>query len=256
MCSIRYNFFMANNYKKSLLIKKLLHSTNIEGAFGQFSKIILENIHRINLISIDTLSELTFCSQSTISKFIKKLGYDSFELFKFDLTEYLNGTSKSSRKLSNNQISELIIEFSRKISNYDFKSITKEFTKAHKILIFASGGSNRHIEEFYISLKRMGVNVIKDNDFSTNYANAFNADEYSYVICVSNSYKTIETVLPANLAFNKSNKGFIFTSNKSIKSRNNIKVFNCSEYIDSEKINPIVFSLLSTIFFSLLINSI
>lgn len=248
---------MINNYKKSHLIKKLLYSTNIEGAFGQFSKIILENIHRIELISVDTLSELTYCSQSTISKFIKKLGYDSFESFKLDLTEYLNNTNTILKKqITNTEIAKLINDFTGKISNYNFKSIIKEINKANKILLFASGGSNRHIEEFYISLKRMGINIVKDNDFSTNYANAFNADEFSYVICVSNSYKTIETVLPANLAFNKSNKGFIFTSNKNIQSKNNIKVFNCSEYVDSEKINPIVFSLLSTIFFSLLVNSI
>ena len=65
-------------------INNILNTTYTNDTYHSICKYIKDNILEIQNMSIDEIAEGCFVSKSMISKFTKKLGYETFKDFKYD----------------------------------------------------------------------------------------------------------------------------------------------------------------------------
>ena len=74
------------NYSSELYIKlqKIINQSSSNDPYKAIAKALIENIDNFEHITIEKLAELSFTSISTISRFVKFLGYKNF----IELKEY------------------------------------------------------------------------------------------------------------------------------------------------------------------------
>ncbi|WP_180338278.1 hypothetical protein [Mycoplasmopsis pullorum] len=70
------------------MIKKLLTMTYTEGVYSTISFKILTNLNNLEKVNSQELADLAFTTQSTISKFVRKIGFNDFQEFKQKLLHY------------------------------------------------------------------------------------------------------------------------------------------------------------------------
>ena len=77
------------------------HSTNT--TLVELCSYIKINIHRIPNLNIDDISKESFISKGQISKCIRKLDYENYEVFKNECIQYLDSLTKR-KKFINSQL--------------------------------------------------------------------------------------------------------------------------------------------------------
>lgn len=78
------------------------HSTNT--TLVELCSYIKINIHRIPNLNIDDISKESFISKGQISKCIRKLDYENYEVFKNECIQYLDSLTKRKNLLIHNLI--------------------------------------------------------------------------------------------------------------------------------------------------------
>ena len=138
-------------------MKNYLTTTDkkIESFIAQNSDIVLSS-------SIHTLSEQIGVSPSSISKFIKKIGYRSYEM----TLELLDDSA--------------------------LNNIISLMRNAKKIYAFGVGASGMVCNDFYFKLSRIGKNIIYHTDSHTQLASLSSATKEDLIIGVSYSAQTKE----------------------------------------------------------------
>ncbi|WP_158763706.1 MurR/RpiR family transcriptional regulator [Mycoplasma sp. NEAQ87857] len=243
---------METNVKNSNLIKKLLNFTYRDDVNAFVAHTILVHLSDIEKLNSTKLADLCLTTQSTISKFVAKLGYDSFNSFKQEIIKYKGKKMLLTKDKQNSllQFNNNVALFLKVLSNYDFKQIALMIKQAQKILIITSGGSYRALFDIYTHLQRMGLNIKMSSDFASKYAQAYNSDENTLVIMVSNSATTAETIIPSVLATNNGAALFAFCNhainNLTLKQFNNFIIQDyCDFYVD-----PLLFNIFINLFFT------
>ncbi|WP_180336887.1 MurR/RpiR family transcriptional regulator [Mycoplasmopsis pullorum] len=242
------------------MIKKLLTMTYTEGVYSTISFKILTNLNNLEKVNSQELADLAFTTQSTISKFVRKIGFNDFQEFKQKLLHYRDKKlSHKKRLIDNKLISEKINTFTENINNKQMKKFAELIESSNQIIINAAGGGLRSIREFYTILKRLGYPIYLPEEFSNRYSLALRSDEKTLVICISNSLNTTETLIPTVLAMNNDSKVVYFSSqsnpNPELKS-SKIKI-NIKEFLKtSDNVDSLLFGLCTNVYFALLANLI
>ena len=160
-------------------INNILNTTYTNDTYHSICKYIKDNILEIQNMSIDEIAEGCFVSKSMISKFTKKLGYETFKDFKYDceihcdLIKYMPTTEYKSNNLRENVIEtmDLITNAFRNAANkIDYEaldSLIEDIEKCSCVVAVGHGASKNVCEslQFYLDYMNKPV-MIADTDFT------------------------------------------------------------------------------------------
>ena len=178
-------------------MKNYLTTTDkkIESFIAQNSDIVLSS-------SIHTLSEQIGVSPSSISKFIKKIGYRSYSRFKVHLAQKNTKTideqiekDDSIKTIQSKLFSTVTRSYEMTLELLDdsaLNNIISLMRNAKKIYAFGVGASGMVCNDFYFKLSRIGKNIIYHTDSHTQLASLSSATKEDLIIGVSYSAQTKE----------------------------------------------------------------
>ncbi|VEU59493.1 MurR/RpiR family transcriptional regulator [Mesomycoplasma neurolyticum] len=147
---------------------------NINLTHKEISKYFLQNLNKIKSLPIKTVAKNSNCSQSSVSSFVKKLGFNNYKELLYEIDESFNLFSFNSK--NNIFISdELKIEnyYKKTIGNinYAFKKnknnllkVVDKIKKSKKIFIFGKGSNIEIIIIFYNYLIKNNYNAFSSYD--------------------------------------------------------------------------------------------
>ncbi len=142
---------------------------------------IINNPQAVTTMTVRELAKASYCSPALIMKFIKKLGYESFVVFKFELKNekiLINETIFNSFNLVDNFVSENIEEF---------ECLIQELNNANKIFIYAAGTSKVPALDFSRRLSRLRYNIVFNIDICEEISTLKEIKQSDLVLFISNS---------------------------------------------------------------------
>ncbi|MBM6860950.1 MurR/RpiR family transcriptional regulator [Clostridium saudiense] len=160
-------------------INNILNTTYTNDTYHAICKYIKDNILEIPNMSIDEIAEGCFVSKSMISKFTKKLGYETFKDFKYDceihcdLIKHMPSTEYKTGNIRENVIEtmDLITNAFRNAANkIDYKaldSLIEDIDKCSCVVAVGHGASKNVCEslQFYLDYINKPV-MVADIDFT------------------------------------------------------------------------------------------
>ena len=196
--SILYNEIGNNISQKGRdSMKKFLTATDkkIEEFIAKHSDVVLSS-------SIHVLADEIGVSSSSISKYIKKIGFRSYSRFKVNLAQQ-NSQSIDEQIDKDDSIktiqSKLIKTVTRSyemtvelIDDDTLDHVIDLLKNANKIYTFGVGASGLVCSDIYFKLSRIGKNIVYHTDSHIQLASLSNATENDLVIGVSYSASTRE----------------------------------------------------------------
>lgn len=201
-----------------------LYYANLSASEKFLINYIENNYSKIANFSIVTLSELANVSTSTIVRSMKKLGYNGFTDFKYQIVnEDQNKFSEPLRQLENmnSQIKSAIVKNQEEVINtikYLNNTIIEDAISAikfsKKITIFARGFSEHIANEMTIKLQLLNKHTEEHTDpnIITMKSKSFNQDDL--VIFISLNGETEELVTAAEICKTNNIKTICITTNK------------------------------------------
>lgn len=166
---------------------------------------IMANDETLENINISDLAKVTETSPSTITRFVKTLGLESF----VELKIKLNGKNTEKKKRPTNSTTEsLVFEYYQKVIHKteeisDFKNLKKVvdlIKTANRIYLFGVGSSGLTAGEFTQRLVRMGLNAMTTSDSHMMIINSSILKRNDLVIGISASGETKEVLDAVTLA--------------------------------------------------------
>lgn len=201
-----------------------LHYDNLSVSEKFLINYIENNYSKIANFSIVALSESANVSTSTIVRSMKKLGYNGFTDFKYQIVnEDQNKFSEPLRQLENmnSQIKSAIIKNQEEVNNtinYLNNTIIEDAISAikfsKKITVFARGFSEHIANEMTIKLQLLNKHTEEHTDpnIITMKSKSFNQDDL--VIFISLNGETEELVTAAEICKTNNIKTICITTNK------------------------------------------
>lgn len=183
-------------------------------------------------ISQSELAHITFSSDATISRLMKKIGFHSYKEFVLWFNKSLNSFQEKIIKVKEvdgkGKIQNLLYMhkymFEDGITNDIILSCEKTaelIKEAKRIYTFGFGTSLRIATELSANLSRMKLPVVTFHDFHTFLPIIGNADEDDLFIFFSNSFENQE-ILFSIKKINSRAKVVVITSNKFVKLEKNV----------------------------------
>ncbi|MBS4206682.1 MurR/RpiR family transcriptional regulator [Bacillus sp. FJAT-50079] len=163
---------------------------------------VLNNIDSVPFESISDLSNKIGTSPSTITRFCRKLEYNSYVEFQTLLkTEAIKTTDYD-------DIAEKVIGYYQLTLNYSksiFQKVSPEvlvndIKHSNKIVILGIGSSGLTATEFALRLNRMGINSVALTDSYTMFAQAVLLNSDDLIIAITNSGETPEIIKTCRVA--------------------------------------------------------
>jgi len=189
---------------------------------------ILNDQKHAAMSTISELAKSCNVSETTVVRFIKKLGYTSFQIFRIDMAHEFSEISynqKSPHKLKIEDgyqditvdddvatINQKVIQ-SASIAINDLKSLIDAasieavvtlFTKADKILFYGSGGSEVIALDAYHKFLRLGLNVTTHSNSHLMMIQAAHLSQTNIAVLISHTGESREVL---EIAENVKNQG-------------------------------------------------
>lgn len=130
---------------------------------------LINNIGNIEAYNITELSKKCFVSQATVSRFIKKLGFEDYNSFKSECLNYMDEIKNKKIEESTNieSLNKELKLFKDKFNNIDIENIVLTLKKYNKIYI--SGLNYCYLMAQYFQmecfpLENITIKVIEDNE--------------------------------------------------------------------------------------------
>jgi DNA-binding MurR/RpiR family transcriptional regulator len=207
--------------------------TAIRTRYGEFSKahkriadVILSDYKEVITMSISDIARKAETSETTIMRFLKEIGFDSYQLFKVSLAQEI--VEQPSNALyedieegdSINQIKQKIIH-STTIAIEDIDKLNDEetirhvvdsFERANKIFFFGVGASGAIALDAFHKFLRLGLNVGYSSDSHLMSIMCSHAGENDLIFAVSHSGESREIIDAITLAKDKGAKIISMTS--------------------------------------------
>lgn len=170
----------------------------------KIAEFILENTTLVKEITSADLAKRAGVGQSSVIKFIKKIGFEGFTDFKIKLSEELATKKIIKPEFLHNNISldDSICEATRKISFSHMKSIEEtihelsfetleavinKLEKAEKIIILGIGASSLVGKDLQHKLTKIGMVALHDLDFHVQVTQAVCASSKDLILAISHS---------------------------------------------------------------------
>lgn len=170
------------------------------------------------VVIMSTLSELSAkckLSETTILRFLKKIGYDSFQVFKINLTQNLSNEDSTKAVYEDVSFDDTTEQIMSKLVNSTITSLTDSLTiitpeaiddfinrtiNAYKIVVIGIGASASIATDLYHKLIKLGINCVVSNDAHMINILATTLTSDDFLIAVSHSGESREILDGVNLA--------------------------------------------------------
>ena len=207
------------------------------------ARVMLEHIHQLNNISIGAMADLCSVSKSTISKFVKQLGFEDYKEFKDYILQ--KGTEE--------YLDVLFSDIRYLFFNTDSKKIEHLVTLIHdyeEVAAFGEGYSEtaalnfQHKMSFYQKFIYTTTNDRKQVEYISH------AKENTLLLIFSNSGRYISeythlTDAPSKKCFEETKaKVVLFTSNSEMEKDPRVDLCIDWEYKDLVQNHPVLYQLL------------
>ena len=169
---------------------------------------LFDNPNEILPLSIVDLADRCGCSEATIVRFAKKLGFSGYQGLKISLAQETNTTSVSTNITNNDSLEEIYdkvcndiycsLERTKKVLNTDtLEEVCKKISSAEKIVIFGLGNSASIALDASHKLQRTGCNACaySDNHMQVIVASHLTSNDVAIGISHSGSSKDIVEAL-------------------------------------------------------------
>ena len=160
-------------------LNDILNSYDCDDAAYVISDYIKRNLSRISVLSISEVAGACFVSKGQISKFVKKLGYESYSDFKDSCMEYLEAQEQKKPvfdailDLKKNvmgfteQYTQLLQYIERTIDYRVLRKLVKDMEGHREIHLFAQGEARSICQILQIELGNLAIPIgINNTDFS------------------------------------------------------------------------------------------
>lgn len=214
---------------KNNLISEIKSKLNIFSPTQRnIAKYILSHTDKVVLLSISDLAMECSTSETTVMRFLKKLGYSSFQVFKVEMAQQISvkspqavyediklddDVSKVKQKIIysvNNSINEL----NNLLNNETLNEVVNTLSNANKILFFGIGGSSLIAQDAFHKFLRLGLNVLYDTSPHLMNVHCTYTSKKDVLLLVSHSGESREVLECANLARKNNAKIIALTSYK------------------------------------------
>ena len=192
---------------KTMLNIKLLYK-KLGKSEKKIADWLFENPNEILPLSIVDLADRCGCSEATIVRFAKKLGFSGYQGLKISLAQETNSTSVSTNITNNDSLEEIYdkvcndiycsLERTKMVLNTDtLEEVCKKISSAEKIVIFGLGNSASIALDASHKLLRTGCNAYaySDNHMQVIVASHLTSNDVAIGISHSGSSKDIVEAL-------------------------------------------------------------
>lgn len=202
------------------------------------ARYILENKDLIiNQSSID-LAKNTNSSQAAITRFVKKIGYNSFVDMKISIAKsfeeesnFIEDEIKKSDKIgdiiskSKANIQKTVEKTYALIDDKKIERACQFLNKTNKIYLSGVAGSGLICEDFYYKLLRAGADVYYEKDAHTNLSRISHIGKNDLLIAITYGAKTKEVIESFNYAKIKGSSIICISKNENSKIAKESDVF-------------------------------
>lgn len=241
-----YNYLL--NYKGGfdLSIKFLINDfyDKLSKTEKKIADYILKHIEEIKEFTSAELANNAQVGQSSVIKFIKKIGFQGFTDFKIKLSEELASQKAMKPLFLHNNISsaDTIYEATKKIAYSHINSIEETTSRisynhlnkvidllegSKKVVIVGVGASSLVGKDFQHKLTKVGKLVLHDLDPHVQITQAVTADSDDLILAISHSGET-KVVIEAIIAGRKNGAGIVSitgSKNNSISALSDISLY-------------------------------
>lgn len=166
---------------------------------------ILENTEEAVSLNIEKLAQQASTSLSTVVRFVRHLGYDSFQHFRISLVreniihenrifEVPISKNADSVSLVFDSAIKTLEQTNLLLNRDDLDEVAELLTKARRICLFGLGGSNIVAYNTYHKFIRLGLNCIYSADFHMQLINASQMTEDDVALVFSHTGVDIDTI--------------------------------------------------------------
>ncbi|MFS0784319.1 MurR/RpiR family transcriptional regulator [Bacillus sp. 1P06AnD] len=175
---------------------------------------ILNHKEKVLNINIKDLAAKTTASTSTITRFCKKIGVESFVEFKILLNREIKIPDQDHHtfELVNHIYNDIIHSTNDLLDHDQLNRIIELIRKSSKIMIFGLGSSGLTALELKYRLLRMGLPVDAINDPHMMLMGATLTQPNDLIFCISNSGNSLEVINAAQIARKKGAKVISITN--------------------------------------------
>lgn len=180
------------------ILARLIQLFNMTGAgniYHEVLDIMLSNLSRLPLLTLEEIAELCNTSTTTINRLLKKVGCPSFRLFKHQIGETLNGFDKHNRffPYSEYSISNLkqiysdfffdrISDLMERIDTAQIEAVVDLIHASDDVHLYCEFADSYAKQQFQIDLTYAGKKVISLQDPSAQMEDSRNLTAKSVVI--------------------------------------------------------------------------
>lgn len=163
-------------------LNDILNSYDCDNSAYVISDYIKRNMSRIPILSISEVAGACFVSKGQISKFVKRMGYESYSDFKDSCVEYLEAQEQkepvfdASLDLKKNvmgfteQYTQLLQYIERTMDYGVLRELIKDMDRHKEIHLFAQGEARSICQIIQIELGNLAIPVsINNTDFSRSF---------------------------------------------------------------------------------------
>lgn len=180
---------------------------------------LLQETTKLKNISIHRLSELITVSPSSITRFCKKIGCQSFSNLKMELNQVEHNekfTRFEASKTIFNKISDyynhVICRTAESLSEEEINYFIDEIIAAERIIFYGVSSSGLTAKEMAIRLTRMGFHASSESDSHMMMINSTIVNKNTLIIAISNYGETKEIIDAITIAKNNQAKVIAVTS--------------------------------------------
>ena len=208
-------------------LNDILNSYDCNDSAYVISDYIKKNMKKIPNMSIGEVSQACFVSKGQISKFVKKLGYESYSDFKDACIDYLEAQiQKKQIFITEFDLKENVTKFTfeytkmlqwikKEIDYAILNQLIKSISKHNEVYLFAQGEARSICQILQIELGNLAIPIgINNTDFSRQFC--YNKNIMILIISINGrSFEFNKSVIKKIL--NMPNDTWLITCNKSIE---------------------------------------
>ncbi|WP_410208039.1 MurR/RpiR family transcriptional regulator [Fusobacterium sp.] len=194
------------------MIKKLIVSlkNKMTKKEKEISIYILNNMKEILSLTSSEMADNIGVSQSSIIKFIKKLGFNKFGEFKIQVTKELENAKQNKDKIHNEiYLDDSLEDLSAKVFNETvkamedtlktidhkyFENVIDVIRQSHKILLIGSGMSSIVAKDLEIKLIKIRIDALHYESSHMQLMKLATMDEQDLVIAISHRGETEDVI--------------------------------------------------------------
>jgi DNA-binding MurR/RpiR family transcriptional regulator len=200
--------------KNSILTEIRIKYNEFSPAQKIIADFILKNLDKVILLSIGDLAGQCNTSETTIMRFVRKLGYDSYQVLKVMIAQDIADSTTQSiyeeikedddvRQIAKKVIFSTInsIEDLNNLLDSDtIQRVVYRIKNARRVLIFGSGSSGAIAFDAFHKFSRLGVNVVNCVDSHMMSILSAHTKSDELLIAISHSGESREILDSAELA--------------------------------------------------------